>query len=295
MIAKFGLAIAIALCALTGFVTSAELQNWTSGQGEPSVEELAMRLLQATYPGSSELNGVKLLPGKLPQEMPVDLPIPDQARIVGSEVQENTGIYLVLDIPMTPDQALEFYRERLASQNWTKIGIPYMDRGFVEQSDPSATFCQGTQNASLAVAAHPQGNGTDLRLSIISDPDYSLCSLDAGYNDDWLKPIPRLAAPKGARISPGDLMSFLGNLVTVSATLETEMNSSSLTDHYADQLKAANWTMIGEGESGPSSWSSWSYNDEDGQAWDGFLMALELPGTDEKQRFVLMQANMKEN
>ena len=90
-------------------------------------------------------------------------------------------------------------------------------------------------------------------------------------------------------------MSGHGNLGAVSATLETEMNSSSLTDHYADQLTAANWTMMGEGESGPSSWSSWSYSDEDGQAWDGFLMALELPGTDEKQKFVLMQANLKEN
>jgi hypothetical protein len=73
------------------------------------------------------------------------------------------------------------------------------------------------------------------------------------------------------------------------------MNSSSLTAHYADQLKAANWTMMGEGESGPSSWSSWSYNDEDGRSWQGFLMVLELPKTDKKQKFVLMQANRKEN
>ena len=295
MKANFAIAIAIALCALTGLVTSAELQNQTSELGEQSVEELAMRLLQATYPDSSELNGVQLLPGKLPREMPVDLPIPDGARIVGSEVQENTGIYVVLDVPMTPDLALDFYRKHLASQNWTEISIPEMDRGFVEQSDPSTTFCQGTQNASLAVTAHPQENGTDLRLSIISDPDYSLCSWDAGYNDDWLRPIPKLAAPKGARISYGNVMSGPGNMVAISVTVETEMNRSSLTAHYADQLTAANWTMMGEGESGPSSWSSWSYKDEDGLAWDGFLMALELPGTDKKQKFVLMQANQKDN
>jgi hypothetical protein len=86
-----------------------------------------------------------------------------------------------------------------------------------------------------------------------------------------------------------------GNIGVVSAIQETAMNSSSLTDHYADQLKAANWTMMGEWQSGPSAWSSWSFKDDDGQSWDGFLMALEIPGTDKKQRFVLMQANMKEN
>jgi len=295
MTAKFGIAIAITLCALMGLATSAELQNGTSELGEPSVEELVMRLLQATYPGSAELEGVQLLPGKLPLEMPVDLPIPEGARIVGSEVQENTGIYVVLDVPMTPDLALDFYRKRFASQNWTEIGIPGMNRGFIEQSDLSTTFCQGPQNASLAVTSHPQDNGTDLRLSIITDLENSPCSWDVGYNDDWMKPIPKLVAPKGTRLFNGNSMGGPGSLVAVSATLETEMNSSSLTAHYADQLTTANWTMMSEGESGPSAWSSWSYNDEDGQAYDGFLMALELPGTDEKQKFVLMQANLKEN
>jgi hypothetical protein len=295
MTAKFGIAITIALCALVGLATSAQPQNGTSGLGEPSVEELAMRLLQAAYPDSAKLSEVQLLPGKLPMEMPVDLPIPDGARIVGSEVQENTGIYVVLDVPMTPDLALDFYRERLASQKWTEISIPGMERGFVEHSDPGTTFCQGPKNASLAVYAHPQDNGTDLRLSIITDPDYSPCSWDAGYNDDWLKPIPKLVAPNGTGQFNGNSMGGPVGLAEVSATLETEMNSSSLEAHYADQLTAANWTMMSEGESGPSSWSSWSFKDEDGQTWDGFLMALELPGTDEKQKFVLMQANLKEN
>jgi hypothetical protein len=133
-----------------------------------------------------------------------------------------------------------------------------------------------------------------LRLSISTDPDYSLCSQDLGYNDDWLKPIPKLVTPKGTRLFNGNSMGGPGNIMAVSAALKTEMNSSSLTAHYADQLRAANWTMMGKGESGPSSWSSWGFEDEDGQVWDGFLMALELPGT-EMQRFVLMQANWKDN
>jgi len=294
MKAKFGIAIAIALFALTGLVTSADLQNQSAEQGEPSVGELALRFLQESYSDSTELDVITLLPGKLPPEMPVDLPIPDGAIIAGSMIQEDTGFSVVLDVPMTPDQALEFYKERLASQNWTEVPLPGMNEGFVEDADPSMAFCKDSKDPWMIIIAHPQSNGTDLRLSISTDTECSPCSQDLGY-DDWLKPIPKLAAPKGAKISNENFMSGPGNMVATSVTVETEMNSSSLAAHYADQLMAANWTMMGEGESGPSSWSSWSYNDEDGLAWDGFFMALELAGTNETQKFVLMQANEKEN
>ncbi len=50
----------------------------------------------------------------------------------------------------------------------------------------------------------------------------------------------------------------------------------------------------GEEQSGPSSWSAWSIEDENGLAWNGFLIALDLPGS-ENQRFVLVQANQEDN
>ncbi len=285
MKANFAMAIVLVLYALMGLATSAELQKESSGL---RAEELAAGLLQDTYNNSLDLNGIQRLPGKLPSDMPVDLPIPDGARIVESEIQEDSVIFVILEVPMTPDLTLDFYRERLTSQNWREV--PGMNRGFVEQGVFSVGFCQGPKNSSLVVTATPQENRTDLCLSIMSDPDYSFCSQGPGYNDDWLKPIPMLTGPNGTKMLYAESLGGPDSMQAASATLETEMNSSSLTAHYADQLKAANWTMRGEGESGPSSWSSWGIEDENGQAWDGFLMALELPGTDEKQRFVLMQA-----
>jgi len=273
-----------------GLGTSEEMNGEPFGTAEPSVEELATRLLQATYPGSTELNEVQLLAGKLPEDMPVDLPIPDGARIIGSEIQEGQGTYIVLDVPLMPDQVLDFYRKALPFQNWTETDIPGMDRGFV-RGDPSITFCQGWKNPSMTVTAHPMDNGTDLHISISSDPDYSPCS-QASF-DDWLRPIPKLAAPDGSR-QFNEMMTGGGNRAAVSATLETEMNSSILEDHYADQLNAANWTRKGEGKSGPSSWSAWSTEDENGLVWNGFLIALDLPGS-ENQRFVLVQANLVDN
>ncbi|MDM7913167.1 MAG: tetratricopeptide repeat protein, partial [Methanotrichaceae archaeon] len=254
-----------------GLASSEETTGKPSGVAEPSVEELATRLLQATYPGSTELNEVQLLAGNLPEDMPVDLPIPDGARIIGSEIQEDKGIYIVLDVPLMPDGALDFYRRALPSQNWTETTIPGMDRGFV-RGDPSITFCKGMKNPSITVTAHPLENSTDLRISIISDPEYSPCS-QASF-DDWLRPIPKLSAPEGAR-QFNEMMTGGGNRAAVSATLETEMNSSALEDHYADQLGASNWTRKGGGRSGPQSWSVWSTEDEGGLVWNGFLIALD--------------------
>jgi hypothetical protein len=251
------------------------------------VEELAYRLLEATY-FDGELKDVQLLPGELPQNLPVDLTFPEGTRIVGSKIQEDMGIEIVLDVPLAPNDAVEFYRRALAPQNWTETNI--WERGF-RPADPSLTFCGGRKKASMLVSAHPQDNGSDLRLSFITDPDFSQCSWGASY-DDWMKPIPKLPCPAGAEQSSENSMGGGSNLA-VSAVLETEMNSSALEDYYADLLQAANWTMKGEVQSRPSSWSTWGVEDDEGILWNGILMAVELPGN-ESQSFVLVQASMED-
>ena len=168
---NFVMAIVIVLYALMGLSTSSELQNETSGL---QAEELTTSLRQDTYNDSIELNGVQSLLGRLPTDMPVDLPIPDGARIVKSEIQEDSVIFVILDVPTTPDLTLDFYRKRLTSQNWTET--PGMNRGFLEQDVSSTNFCQGPKNSSLILTAAPQKNGTDLCMSVMSDPDYSFCS-----------------------------------------------------------------------------------------------------------------------
>ena len=188
--------MAIVLSALMGLATSSELQNESSG---PQAEELATGLQQDTYNDSLELNGVQRLPGKLPPDMPVDLPIPDGARIVESRIQEDSVIFVILDVPMKPDLTLDFYRQHLASQN-SRREIPGMNRGFIEQGVFSVNFCQGPNNSSLIVTATPQENGTDLCISVMSDTDYSFCSQGPSFLDDWLMPIPMLTGPKGTRM-----------------------------------------------------------------------------------------------
>lgn len=285
--------IVIALFALVGLGASAEQQNESISNdsvnvSEPTAEELAFRLIQFDFFGSPELIQPELLPGKLPEEMPVDLPIPNGSRIVGSEIREDIEITVVMDVTMTPEEALDFYRDALIPQNWTETDITGMERGFAGGSG-STTFCKGARDPSVMVSAYPLENGTDLRLEIVTDPNESPCSWDTS---DWLKPIPKLSPPKEAVISNQNNMGNYG--LAVSAEIKTELNSSALAAHYADQLTAANWTATSSEECGPTSWSTWSYKDEEGIEWNGFLIALDLAGSEDK-RFVMMQASMKES
>lgn len=169
--------LAIALFALIGLGASAEQQNESISNesvmvGEPATEELANRLLQVAYMGGPELTQAELLPGKLPEQMPVDLPIPNGSRIVGSEILEDIGITVVMDVAMTPDEALDFYRDALVPQNWTETDIMGMERGFIGGSG-STIFCKGARDPSVMVSAYALENGTDLRLDISTDPYYS--------------------------------------------------------------------------------------------------------------------------
>lgn len=289
--------IAIALFAQIGLGASAEQQqnesigNESVNVSEPTTEELAIRLLQFDYFGSPELIQAELLPGKLPEQMPVDLPIPNGSRIVGSEILEDIGIKLVMDVTMTPEEALDFYRDVLVSQNWTETDITGMERGFIGGS-VSTIFCKRARDPSVMVSAYPLENGTDLRLDISTDPSESPCSMTD--QSDWMEPMPKLAAPRDAVISNQNFMGGFGNWLAVSAEIKTELNSSALAAHYADQLKAANWTAVSSEECGSASWSTWSFEDEDGISWDGFLIALDLAGSEDK-RFVMMQTSMKES
>ena len=152
-------------------------------------------------------------------------------------------------------------------------------------------FCQGSNNTSIAIAAYPQENGSEIRLDISTDPECSPCSFSG--SDDWLKPIPKLVAPRNASLSNQNFMTGCGNQVTISADVIAELNSSAIAAHFADQLIAANWTATSQEESGPAAWSTWEFEDEEGLIWDGFLTVLEVPGSEDK-RFVMMQANQGE-
>ena len=258
---------------------------------ESAIQELAIRLLAPSYPGAPDVENTKIFVGTLPDEMPVSLPMPEDARILGSVVKGEQGVDVVLDVNQTPEQVLDFYRENMADDNWSEIGGFEPAGGFAPDVD-RITLCRGAWNPSVTISAYEVEDGlTDVRLNVDTNPNWSPCR-QSKILENWMKPLPKLETTPDAE-HLRDCFSGSGSTVTSTATLETDMNSTALEEYYADQLKEANWTYIESGQCGPAAWSTWKVMDEDGLKWNGQFIALEVPGT-EKKRFVLLQAILAE-
>ncbi len=253
---------------------------------ESSIEELAIRLMEPLDPGV--LQEVQLFVGQLPDNMPIDLPIPDYARIIGSMIQGRKNINIVLDVNLTPEQVLDFYRESMAASNWSEIEER---RGFAF-NEIKLVMCQNSNDPPLTIRAYPvESSPTDVRLNIETDPEYSPCKACREIEDNWLKPLPRLLAPSDSKEFNQGSGTSRSDLVSTSITMETSMNSSVLVAHYGNQFKAANWTKQAEGDSASFAWSTWTLQDEDALTWRAFLWAVDLPGT-ANERFVGVQAKL---
>jgi hypothetical protein len=78
---------------------------------ETDLLELALRL--ATYPGDSRTQNAQLLPGQIPDQLPVDIPFPEGGRVLGSLIRNPESITMFLDTHLSPEQALTFYTQRM--------------------------------------------------------------------------------------------------------------------------------------------------------------------------------------
>src|SRR5258708_1518979 len=88
--------------------------SWTPAaaqNGDGPIMTLAQRLL--TPPGSA--SAPRLLPGQLPSDLPLSLPTPPGARVVGSLVRDLGGVTfdIVLDVPGAAGAASGFFDQAL--------------------------------------------------------------------------------------------------------------------------------------------------------------------------------------
>ena len=83
---------------------------------EAQVRELALRL--TNYPGYRPARDPQLLVGQLPSTFPTEIPLPEGSRVVGSLVQSEEFLEIVLDTPLSAVQVFAFYRERMLAAGW---------------------------------------------------------------------------------------------------------------------------------------------------------------------------------
>lgn len=104
-----------------GFTTPIDAHESTP----PSVQEAAERLLAAS-PGAvggraDREAASSLWAGQLPPDLPVAVPLPPGARMLGSvgyEVERESWTLTVIDVPLDQRSALQFYTDAFGAQGW---------------------------------------------------------------------------------------------------------------------------------------------------------------------------------
>jgi hypothetical protein len=269
----------------------------TDTEADAGLRELALRLLRWPSLGDA-LGDLQLLPGALPSNLPFAVPLPPGARVVGT-LTSRREIRVVLDANLSPERVLAYYQEQLRPAGWHETqslrgGQPR--GGFLNTAGPwlerlTLWFAQEPWVLSVEVA-HGRGAGssagsegsTDVWLTFYADARSQRPRGPKRFRQEHFDPgklAPPLAPPAGARQrSMGSGGSF--DNWRSSARLATELDLATVAAHYARQLERAGWTRRGGEERGDGIVrSAWDVVDEDGEPWQGQLVALrrqETPG-----------------
>ena len=252
--------------------------------------ELAQSLLGPGLAANGQANGIQILPGALPSDLPLSLPQPSSSRLVGSVVRsfpagESWGI--VLDAPGSVSDLLSFYGTSLTGLGWTPpAATGPSPTGFQPSSAPSGpgaanpgggpgnlpaglvTLCQSSSHQSLVAAVFPGANGTN-NVQIQVGPDApGPCSPPPILPSMSL--LPALSALGGVQVQPLASAADPGR-ASSEAIASTNSASGDLATSYAQQLSTAGWTQTAAQDDGAMAWSTWAL--PAGGDWQGYLSA----------------------
>lgn len=259
-----------------------------STEREAMLEDLLVRVTTHWYdPRNSGKTQVQL--GQLPS-LPVTLPLPEGSRVLGTLIHGPERAEIILDVPLSAEQVVAFYKERLGADGWTEPDTfrGHRQSGFTHAGFPaqmnSITLCKGADTPGFNIQAFSgRGPLTDVRIDIAGG-EFSPCSQQRGPKSRRMEHhgfydlIPVLAPPEGARQTNSGGGSSSQDAADSRALIVTDMEIAALVPHYTKQLEAAGWTKQDEGQSGPIAWNAWTFKDEDNEPWRGFFFILKSPG-----------------
>ena len=162
--------VAVVMVAVTTVLDAGSVRAspaWAQQPGDAAaLQERAERLVGQPYPpypgASGQAQTVQLLPGELPHDLPVSIPVPPGGRLVGSAVRradaQTTGTEIVIDAPGTAAQVAAFYEQALREQGWTSPQSSPGPIGGFEARPPvsSSTCCHAEGSWALNLLTFPQ-------------------------------------------------------------------------------------------------------------------------------------------
>lgn len=255
-------------------------------------------------PGPFDDTQTQVYIAQLPDDLPFDVPLPDETDTIGSTVRDNGFfIEIALESALEPTAVLDFYNGAFSGDDWHRVGIDQQPGGF-RPAPVNAIFCYKGDDMMLNIFASNLSSGrTDVRMNIQSEADPYMCGDNSAeargpYGPEAFLLIPALDTPDGMKISGqsggsggGGGGPYAGPTSAFqSATLEGDMPLADLADFYNAQLEAANWQAIDSISEKNIAWSSWTLKDKDGETWAGMLTITVNPLA-ENQYYALIQVN----
>jgi len=258
-------------------------QSQSPGE-ETFLEKLALRLL--VFPGDPRVSKPRLFLGKIPENFPIDVPIPAESRVLGTLARSEAHSEIVLESDLKPDEVAAFYREHLTAHGWNEQEdeMRHHVGGFVHSGfgpHNHIVFCQSSTNAALTLRLMQlEGTATDIRLDITLSSESNPCNQQKRprhrVHHSHRNLLPPLVPPAGAQQRGGG--GGGGDTEWHSnATLKTDLPLDVLARHYSEQLRKGGWIQNGEGASGPLAWHTWKFTDEDQEPWHGLFFILQKP------------------
>ncbi|MGH2588566.1 MAG: hypothetical protein ACRDJE_26890, partial [Dehalococcoidia bacterium] len=196
---RFGLVALVALTAHSVRVRPAAIEVRAQPGGEAALRDLAERLLAPSLlgPGAEPITA-RLLPGQVPAGLPVDLPMPEGSRLIGSLVRltgsETSGATVVIEASGTAASILAFYEQVLTAHGWSTAPFagPGNPPGGLQPTllPVSRAYCQSTRGPQMSVTVLPRAAGpSDVRMTLDTLFPYACQALQQPSEADLLPPL----------------------------------------------------------------------------------------------------------
>jgi len=270
-----------------------------------ALRSLAERLALGQHVMTSAPTRPEILPAAVPDDLPVSIPRPDDATIIGT-IRQNTmepgpvqRLQILLDTSLTVDQVRAFYQDRLGQAGWSQIedlGMPAGGfTGFSSTLYFETDIVQGESGLHLTVGGHPGPTGTtQVDLIVILYPAGSAWMAQRAVRSLHRKALfphrllPLLQLPPGTTVVAGVGGGGSTYRSDSGMDVESELDGAAFAAFFLPQLEQAGWTRQDGGTAGALTWSSWAVADEAGAPWRGVLYVLQCPDRAHRYRLSLL-------
>lgn len=242
-------------------------------------QAVSLRILRLLMKNPYTRHRVQVYLEQLPDELPIELPLPEQVQIIASWQQEGSQSTILVQAPQPNLLILSWYTNRLRILGWqqqrfdetTLMDCPVFGANpslYNGASMPSLKFCYRPQSLMLTVETRTiSNNATEIKLKLYAGGHRSTsCQADWERNLNNTVPLPQLVSPPDTNIEFRRRTSSTVDWWS-RCEIQTNLSGSALLAHYNTQLVQAGWTLQESEVQQQLLWSAWTLRDRHNQMW----------------------------